>query len=320
MNRFFLRTSAIAVVIAICSSTSWADNRRDNRGDGRRQQQRTEQRSSGNRQGAVKRDVKNDSKRGDNHFSGSQRHEDKNKNHNKNQGLGTRPAPGQRPGAGQPAAPDRWERNKPKPQSPAHRPATPHRPAQPVPSHPSHAHKPAPRPSNFHGGFTPHPPHAPFHVHAPRPVPHRPAAWRPVGRPISFGQALLGLALGTAFNMSLEYLYDNGYTVGGYGNDAIYLNNVRMMDYVWPEASMFYDGGRLMSAVYTFASTYDNASRYNNLLNMLSVNYGAPYVTPTARGMSSTWWNGDGSYVTLNYESSYGTGGLRYYTTLTFGN
>lgn len=130
---------------------------------------------------------------------------------------------------------------------------------------------------------------------------------------------MLGLAIGTAFNLSLEYLYNNGYTVGGYGNNAIYLNNVRMMDYVWPEASMFYNGGRLMSAVYTFASAYDNASRYNNLLNMLTATYGAPYITPTGSGMSSTWWNRDGSYVTLNYESTYGTGGLGYYTTLTFG-
>lgn len=39
-----------------------------------------------------------------------------------------------------------------------------------------------------------------------------------------------------------------------------------MMNYLWPEASMFYRGGRLVSTVYTYASAYNNASRYNNLL------------------------------------------------------
>ena len=37
MNRLFFKTCVIAVAVAICSSTSWADNRRDNKGDGQRQ-------------------------------------------------------------------------------------------------------------------------------------------------------------------------------------------------------------------------------------------------------------------------------------------
>lgn len=311
MNRILFRTLAIAVVIAICSSTAWADSRRGHRGDNR--QQPTEQR--GQRVGgADKKDHTRDKNKND-------RHDKKHKPDNgKNSSLGRRPAPRQRPGAGQPAVPDRWERNKHKPASPAHRPSTPHRPPhRPVPPPPRH-HAPAPRP-NFHHGFAPHPPHAPFYVHAPRPIPHRPHSWHPAGRHISFGQALLGLTLGAAFNASLNYLYDNGYTVGGYGNNAIYINNVNMLNFIWPEASMFYNGGRLVSTVYTYVSPYNDGSRYNSVLNILSGRYGAPYVSPLDNGMSATWWNSDGSYVTLNYESSYGHGGaLGYYTTLTFGN
>ena len=319
MNRLFFKTCVIAVAVAICSSTSWADNRRDNKGDGQRQHG-TEQRGQrpGTRNNRTETKAQKNRNK-DKSFSDSRRPD----NHDKvkpDSKKNNRPVPGQRPGANKPAAPDKWDRNRPSHSSPAHRPSSPHRPSHPIaPPHP--APKPAPRPHPHHGAFVPHHPHAPFYVHAPRPRPHRPAVWRPVGRPISFGQALLGLTLGATFNISLEYLYDSGYTVGGYGSDAIYLNNVSMMNYLWPEASMFYRGGRLVSTVYTYASAYNNASRYNNLLNMLTMIYGSPYVTPTDRGMSSTWWNGDGSYVTLNYESGYGpSGSLGYYTTLTFGN
>lgn len=320
MNRFLLRTLAVVIVVAALPLSALADNRRGSRGEGGRQP-RTEQR--GQRQGSNRQQTvskQKDEKRDNKNAADVRRQE----NQHKNPGVGrrpdNRPAPGQRPGAGQPGAPNRWGREQHnRPVSPAHRPVTPHRPPHPV-APPPPAPRPVPRPGH-HGAFAPHPPHAPFYVHAPRPIPRRPHAWRPVGRPISFGKVLFGLTLGAAFNFSLEYLYDNGYAVGGYGNDAIYLNNVNMFNYLWPEASMFYSGGRLVSTVYTYSSPYNDGARYNSILNMMTSGYGAPYVTPTSNGMSSTWWNGDGSYVTLSYESAYGSDGrLGYFTTLTFGN
>lgn len=326
MRRIILKTSAIVIAIAIGTSTSWADNQRDTRG-GSRNQSQTAQQSAGQRRGAGQQ--AQPASRGGQRNSPTQSAQQKTQNR---QNIQKQPSsvttPGQRPGAGQQLTNSNRPQNanqskqqaqpaQPRQQSPAHRPTTPHRPVQPAPAVRRDV-KPAPRPN--YNAFRPHIPVKPFYVHAVRPIPVRPTSWAYVSRPISFGQALLGLTLGAAFNISLDFLYNNGYTVGGYAADAIYLNNVNMMNFMWPEASMFYNAGRLVSTVYTYSSPYDNASRYNVILDRLTAGYGAPYITPTASGMSSTWWNSDGSYVTLSYESVYNAyGRLGYHTTLTFG-
>ncbi|MDE5635231.1 MAG: hypothetical protein K2I52_02850, partial [Muribaculaceae bacterium] len=137
----------------------------------------------------------------------------------------------------------------------------------------------------------------------------------------SFG-SILGMVLGTAYNASLSYLYNNGYTVAGYGNNAIYLNNVSQMNYRWPDAVLHYNNGMLNSSQYIHSSTWHDTSRYNDLYNSFCRQYGVPAsVSNTGMVMSASWFGYDGRFVTIQYTPGYTASGMAcYYTTLSFGN
>ncbi len=138
------------------------------------------------------------------------------------------------------------------------RPGNPHRPA------PGHNHRPAPgvghRPSHgpAHRPSTLRPPHRPYRpmmrpYRRPTPPPH----WHPAGRYPAI-RTVLGITFGTSFALSLDHLYGNGYTVDGYGNDMVYLRNVTQLNYLWPDATLFYGPGGLTGSEFFYStSVYD---------------------------------------------------------------
>lgn len=162
------------------------------------------------------------------------------------------------------------------------------------------------------------PPHRPFRPVIARPV-HRPVpppAWRPrPGIPIIRG--ILGLTFGAAFNVSLDYLYNSGYTVDGYGNNIVYLRNVPMLNYIWTDGALYYGNGGLDASSFYYSTPGYDLSRYNSVYSSLVNTYGVPVSVNNAAGaMSATWFGGNNGYVTLSFGA--GQAG-RFLTTLTFG-
>lgn len=178
------------------------------------------------------------------------------------------------------------------------------------PGHPGHDFRPGPV-------YRPHlPPPRPFY--RPVPPPHyRPVApWRPF-------TTILGIALGTSINISVNALISSGYNVAGYANDMVYLNNVSMLNMLWPDATLYYNSyGGLYSSEFVYYSPYYDMSRYNMTMNRLIGTYGQPAsIQNTAAGLTATWWGGNNNFIRLTYGSQYaGNGNLNYYTTLSFGN
>lgn len=187
-------------------------------------------------------------------------------------------------------------------------------------------YKPAPKPSSRPG----HRPRPPYHQSwrppmAPPPRPYfRPAppprAWRPTVVWPTF-HTVLGVNFGTALNVSLNLLLNNGYTVDAYGNDCIYLSNVPMLNCYWPDATLYYGNNGLLSGSFVYSSGVYDMNRYNNVYSMLTANYGTPYqINNNGASISATWWGGN-QFITLTYNNAYANNGsLRYFTTLTFGN
>lgn len=201
-----------------------------------------------------------------------------------------------------PAGPSGWNR----PGNNPHRPGNGyvhsghHSPTPPPPPRP---HAPAYRhPVPFFGAFH-------------RPVP--PPRWHYTGGGPVFG-TILGVALGTAIGVSLTSLANSGYTVSSYGNDVVYLSNVPQMNYTWPDAALYYNNGVLTGSQFTYTSPYYDMSRYNNLCNVFTSQYGLPVQSVNQGGIiSSTWYGPANRYVSLSFNSQYGG---NYYTTLSFGN
>ena len=161
------------------------------------------------------------------------------------------------------------------------------------------------------------PPHRPYRPVMMRPHyrPVPPPAWRPAHRVPVIG-GILGLTFGTAINASLDYLFNNGFTVDGYVNDVVYLRNVPVLNYVWTDGALYYGANGLdVSSFYYSTPSYD-MSRYNNEYLGLVTSYGAP-VSATRQGgvVTSTWFGGNNGYITLSFGASNG----RYLTTLTMG-
>lgn len=234
---------------------------------------------------------------------------------------GNRPNnPGNRPGNNRPDH-NRPGNNRPDHNRPGNNRPGNHRPGYDRPGYnrPGH-HRPAPprprpsaRPPHLRPGYR-HP--VPFFNSWHRPLP--PRAWRPAPRYIgpSFG-TILGVALGTTMAVTVNSLLNQGYTVTGYGDNVVYLNNVPQMNYYWPDAAMYYNNGMLCGSTFTYPQTYYDMSRYNSLYNTFCSQYGMPVSTVNSGGVVSATWFGNGNrIVTLEFNSNYGG----YYTTLRFGN
>jgi len=216
-----------------------------------------------------------------------------------------------------------WNQSKPGGHHrPEHRPShtNDYRPMHRPGGHHYHqSHRPSYRP-----GYGPmRPPHRHHHGYR-HPVPffngfHRPVPpprWHYVSGGPTFG-TILGIALGTAIGASLTALANNGYAVSSYGNDVIYMNDVPQMNYMWPDAALYYNGGVLCGSQFTCPTAYYDMSRYNALYNTFIMQYGNPVSFTNSDGIiSSSWFGPSGRYVTLSFNSQYGN----YYTTLSFGN
>lgn len=185
------------------------------------------------------------------------------------------------------------------------------------PGHNSPGHNIGHRPPGPGLPVRPHmPPLRPFH----RPVP--PPAWRPVGRfPVL--TTILGVTLGTAFNISINALVNSGYNVSGYGNNMVYLTNVPQLNLYWPDATLYYaPNGGLMSSQFVYSTPYNDMGRYNTAFSRLVNLYGQPVSYNNSAGeISASWFGNNGQFVTLTFAPQYTAGGaLGYFTTLSFGN
>lgn len=197
-----------------------------------------------------------------------------------------------------------------------------HRPDYRPDYRPGHNHSYRPSRPGYRPGVGPVRPHRPPHRH---PVPffngfHRPVPpprWHYAGGGPAFG-TILGIALGTAIGASLTALANDGYAVSSYGNNVIYMNDVPQMNYMWPDAALYYNNGMLCGSQFTYPTSYYDMSRYNALYNTFVAQYGMPVsCSNTGAVISSSWFGPSGRYVTLSFNSQYGG---NYYTTLSFGN
>lgn len=221
-----------------------------------------------------------------------------------------------RPGNNRPSN-SRPDNNRPGNNRPGNRPGNisggnHNRPENRPPRPPQAAHRPGHHP----GHMKPMPPHHGWF----RPAP--PPKWRPSHHWRPF-RSILGIALGTTINLSINALVNNGYTVSAYDNNTIFVNNVPMLNMMWPEALMFYNNhGGLCGSRFMYPTTYYDMSRYNSTYASLVSAYGAPVsVQSVSGGMESTWWGTGNQFIRLSFASQYdGYGRPGYMTTLSFGN
>lgn len=248
--------------------------------------------------------------------SGSNRPNDNSRPGNSNN---NRPGQGNSPRPNQGGNNTRPNDNKNRPQAdnrPSNRPSN--RPGS-RPNHPQQQHHPAPRPNHS------------YHV-APAPRPHRPVArpwsrpmpprsWRPYHGCPTFS-SILGITFGTALGISLDYLYNHGYTVDSYGNDVVYLRDINEMAFFWPDATLYYGPLGLQRSEFIYSTGYYDLGRYNSLYNSLVARYGAPVnLSRATNSFAATWFGYNNGYITIEYRPMYtNAGSLRYYTTLTYGN
>ncbi len=163
--------------------------------------------------------------------------------------------------------------------------------------------------------------------HAPIAPPYR--QWRPrivwyyrpiiptgyryyVSAPIISG--VLGLEFGTYLDASLNYLYYNGYDIDGYQDNVVYLRDVNMMGYSWPDVMLQYDSnGGMYYAEFVTSTSYQDDYRFRSLYNSLCTTFGTPINSGNGH---FSWYGRDGSgFVNLN--TMYDGG--RFFTVLTFG-
>ncbi len=325
--RVFGKNLAIAL---ICTGLAIPMAEAQGRHNGARNSEKTHQRADGSRSGGASRPGANNgngnkpgvrpgANNGGNNKSGVRpgsqtspgnntkpavRPGSNNGNHNK---------PGVRPGANngnhnqpavRPGAANRPGAHAPAPR-PDYRPAPPVRPGVITPRPPVMA--------------PPHRPGRPVMVPWQRPVP--PPAWRP-GPRVPRLSTVLGITFGTAIGLSLDYLYNNGYVVDGYNSDMVYLRNVTQLNYVWPDATLYYGNGGLAGSQFLYSTSWNDPTRYNAVYRDLVNLYGAPVsVSRPQGGYLATWFGYDNGYITLEYnQRPVVGGGLRFFTTLSFGN
>lgn len=171
---------------------------------------------------------------------------------------------------------------------------------------------------NHHGfGAPPMRPHRPV-AHPWRP-PVPPHHWRPRPHAPNIA-AILGVTFGTALNISLNYLVNNGYYIDGYANNTVYLRDINQFNYYWPDATLYYGNGGLARSEFLYSTSYPDMMRYNSLYNSFMMTYGNPVSVSTGPSLSATWFAPNRGYITLNYGPQYSMGGqMRYFTTLTIG-
>lgn len=294
--RRFLRCITVAFLCGILVvPVVDAQSRSDNRG---RRSERMENRSSRN----VTRDRGDRSDRATSNRSSERKNSKNNSRQDNNRRADNRKGNNNRPNTSN----HRLNDNRQRPNHQQQRRDT--RPRHNRVEQPRHHHvAPPPRPHRL--------PKRAYH----RPVP--PPAFRPHhGCPVLRG--ILGLTFGTAFNLSLDYLYRNGFVVDGYVNDVVYLRNVSQMSFVWPDVELYYVSGGFTGSRFSYSTSYYDRTRYNQLYSTFVTQYGSPVnYKAVNNGYIATWFGYDNGYISLEFAPSYSSDGhLRYYTTLSFGN
>lgn len=132
---------------------------------------------------------------------------------------------------------------------------------------------------------------------------------------------ILGVTFGTGISLSVNALVNSGYNVSGYGNDMVYLTNVPQLNFVWPDATLYYTNGGLCSSQFVYATPYSDMGRFNAAYNRLVNLYGAPVNYNTVSGnITASWFGNNGQFVSLTFAPAYtAAGDMSYYTTLSFG-
>ncbi len=159
------------------------------------------------------------------------------------------------------------------------------------------------------------------HYKPPRPYyyrpqpPHRPHGWKHHPHAPRIAN-VFGLSFGTAINVSLNFLMNKGYTIGGYDNSQVWLRNVSMANYVWPDAALYYGNSGLDASSFYYTTSFYDPTRYNAVYAQMLNLYGAPVNYSTTHGAMSATWFGSSGYVTLTLGAT--TAG-NYVTTLSFG-
>jgi len=125
---------------------------------------------------------------------------------------------------------------------------------------------------------------------------------------------VLGLAWGTSYIESLNYLYYHGFDIDGYMDNIVYLTDVNMLNYEWQDVMMQFDGNdRLDYVEFAFCSDNYDTSRFYSLYNYLCSIYGSPV---SYNNSMYSWYGGDGvGYVNLGLQYNYDYN----YTILAFG-
>lgn len=319
MRLFRLLTSAF-LAVSLTTATFTADAQHNGRrpGSGQTQDSRNHNRNSGQRPSAPGQ------------RPGSNGHHNDNGNHGGNSNHAYRPGNNSnnrpvRPGNN--VAPSRPGHDK-APARPGHN-MSPTRPGHNM-TPPPHPQRPQPAPG-YYPGHPSRPSHAiprpPMRPNLPatistrwhnRPVP--PASFRPHYH-LTPLQAILGVALGTTLNLTINSLSANNYVIQGYNNNCLYLSDVNAMGFFWPDAVLYYSGGALASSTFCYATDYYNTNRFNTLYRNLSNQYGAPISYNRGNSsLSATWWGYNNQYITLELQRDLCIDGYnRYMTTLRIG-
>ena len=301
MRRFFKTVSIVLLCGALCCPVVEGRGRNNGQGGASQPHQSTQQapQRPGNSQG---------NQRPGNNGNSQSGHQGNQRPGNGGQQQGQRPGNnrGDRPHSGNvgPATP-------PPSGGHGHAPNPGHGTPPPPPGHGQH-------PNYGHGA--PHRPNLPPPAPWQRPTPP-PPGYRPYKGPSI--STILGVALGTTIYYALDNLNSRGYNVVGYGNDAIYLNNVTQLGMNWSDATLYYVNGQLAASEFVYGQGYYDMTRYYNAYGMLSSSYGYPTSTSSygQGGQRASWWGSNGQFITLTYAPATDYyGNTRYYTTLSFGN
>lgn len=123
-----------------------------------------------------------------------------------------------------------------------------------------------------------------------------------------------------AINSAIDNLLQNGYAVGGYSSSQIYLSDVTQFGMFWPEAVMYYDGGRFAGGRFYYSTPGFDRARFDVAYNYLTGVYGMPVSSTQSSGsLAVTWYGAGNQYITLTFEPLLTDAGRRYFTTLSLG-